>query len=268
MNELQKVFSYQEKAVRLIAKNGEPWFVGKDICEYFGDTNYRRSISRLDDDEKGVSQIDTLGGTQSMMVINESGFYSLLFSMQPQKGNLPEEQYEQRISMIKQFKRWVTHEVLPSIRRHGMYATNELLDDPDLMAEAIERLKIERSKNKLLQNENKLLEIENRLLSQENVPWANRKFIDALVKKYAEIKGPDKFGIQQAWTDLKKDLLYKHGIDINLRINSCVGRKIALRPLNAIRDDEISIAISTMVTLCKQNNVDISEVIKIFEIGF
>ncbi len=57
MNQLQKVFNYQGSNVRTVVKHGEPWFAGKDICEYFGDTNYRRSLLRLDEDEKGVSPI-------------------------------------------------------------------------------------------------------------------------------------------------------------------------------------------------------------------
>lgn len=254
MNELQKVFNYQEKAVRVVTKDGEPWFVAKDVCDILEIANSRDAIVRLDDDEKGVGIADTNGGKRNVTIIAESGVYALAFTSRKEEA--------------ENFRRWLRKEVLPSIRKHGIYATNELLDDPDLMVEAIERLRNEKNRNKLLQNENKLLEIENRLLSQENVSWANRKFIDALVKKYAEIKGPDKSSIQKAWTDFKKELLYKHSININLRINSCVGRMMPLRPLNAIRDDEITVAISTMVSLCKQNNVDISEVIKNFDIGF
>ena len=76
-------------AVRIVIKDGEPWFVGKDVAQAFNDTNYRRSLSRLSSDEKDVSQINTLGGKQKMTIINESGLYSLLFYMQPQKAFLP-----------------------------------------------------------------------------------------------------------------------------------------------------------------------------------
>lgn len=264
MNELQKVFSSQEFGqVRTFEVNGKILFAATDIAKSLGYANPHKAIldhcKRVTKREVGVQTGIKANGSPAMQqiemnVIPEGDVYRLVA-----RSELPG---------AEKFESWIFDDVLPSILKYGIYATDELLSDPDLMVEAIEWLKNERNKNKLLQNTNKPLEVENKLLSQENVPWANRKFIDALVKKYAETKAPDKFGIQQAWTDLKKELLYRHGIDINLRINSCVGRKIALRPLNAIRDDEVPVAISTMVALCKQNNVDISEVIKDFEIGF
>ena len=111
--------------IRTVIINGEPWFVGKDICEAFGDTNYRRSLRRLDDEEKGVSQITTPGGNQDMAIINESGLYSLLFYMQPQKAkgvSQNDQAIADRIDLLKRFKRWVTSEVLPSIRKTGSYS--------------------------------------------------------------------------------------------------------------------------------------------------
>lgn len=71
--------------IRMVMVDDEPWFVGKDICEVFGDTNYRRSLSNIDDSDKGVSQIDTLGGKQKMTIVNESGLYSLLFKCNRRK---------------------------------------------------------------------------------------------------------------------------------------------------------------------------------------
>lgn len=68
-----ELFRYESNEVRVVIRDGEPWFVAKDVCEVFGDTNYRRSVSRLDEDEKGVSPLDTPGGTQSMTVVNEAG---------------------------------------------------------------------------------------------------------------------------------------------------------------------------------------------------
>ena len=114
----------------------EPWFVGKDIAEYFGDSNYRRSLARLDEDEKGVSQIATLGGTQQMTIINESGLYSLMFYMQPQKAKGVSQNdtlINERIIKLKKFKRWVTSEVLPSIRKTGHYGNTPLKDVVNLI---------------------------------------------------------------------------------------------------------------------------------------
>lgn len=100
-------FCYQGREVRTAQKNGEPWFVAADVCKALELSNGRQAVARLDDDEKGVISTDTLGGKQEMTIINEPGLYTLILS-----SRKPE---------AKQFKRWVTHEVLPSIRRGGYY---------------------------------------------------------------------------------------------------------------------------------------------------
>lgn len=124
MNEL-KIFENPEFGkVRTVAIDGEPWFALKDVCQAFGETNYRRVASRLDEDEKGVSQIDTPGGKQSMTIVNESGLYAALFAMQPEKARgVSQAHIEHRQAKLKAFKRWVTSEVLPSIRKTGSYMT-------------------------------------------------------------------------------------------------------------------------------------------------
>lgn len=141
MNDLQ-IFNNEEFGViRTITKDNEPWFVGKDVCEAFGDTNYRRSLSNIDDSDKGVSQIETPGGKQNMVIINESGLYSLLFQMQPQKAkgvSQNESIIDERIEKLHRFKHWVTRDVLPSIRKNGGYiAGQETLSDEELMAKAL-----------------------------------------------------------------------------------------------------------------------------------
>lgn len=124
MDEMQ-IFNNKEFGnVRAVIMNDLPWFVGKDVCEAFGDTNYRRSLSSIDESDKGVSQIDTPGGKQNMVVINESGLYSLLFQMQPQKAKGVSQNdtlINERVEKLHRFKHWVTSEVLPSIRKTGSY---------------------------------------------------------------------------------------------------------------------------------------------------
>ncbi|MGY4689303.1 phage antirepressor KilAC domain-containing protein [Salibacterium sp. K-3] len=144
-------FEFEQQQVRTEVINGEPYFVAKDICEVFGDTNYRRSIHRIDDDEKGVSPVNTPGGTQTMTVVNESGLYSLLFNMQPQKKqHISEEDFNSRVAKLKSFKRWVTSEVLPSIRKHGAYMTPEKIEEtlmnPDTIIQLATNLKDEQQK--------------------------------------------------------------------------------------------------------------------------
>lgn len=157
MNDLQIFKNNEFGEVRTVSIDGEPWFVGKDVCEAFGDTNYRRSLLNIDESDKGVSQIDTLGGLQNMTVINESGLYSLLFSMQPQKAkgvSQSEQAIEERIDKLHRFKSWVTSEVLPSIRKNGGYiAGQEQMTPEQIVANALlVAQKIIEDKDKLIEN--------------------------------------------------------------------------------------------------------------------
>ena len=118
--------------LRTVEINGEPWFVGKDICIIFNDTNHNRSLGRIDPEDKKILPLkDALGRTQKAIFINESGLYALLFAMQPQKANnngvsdaYPIE-VQARIQKLHDFKHWVTSEVLPSIRKNGAYIRNQ-----------------------------------------------------------------------------------------------------------------------------------------------
>ncbi|MFT8551839.1 MAG: Bro-N domain-containing protein [Acetobacter okinawensis] len=101
-------FSFEDHAVRVITQDAQPWFVLSDVCNVLEHTNSRAAAERLDEDEKGVSTIYTPGGPQEMNIINESGLYNLIFT-----SRKPE---------AKRFRKWVTGEVLPSIRRTGSYA--------------------------------------------------------------------------------------------------------------------------------------------------
>ena len=133
--------------LRVIMVDSEPWFVGKDVAEKLGYAKPRNAISNhVDDEDKGVAPIQgDLGGTQEMTIINESGLYSLILS-----SKLPE---------AKQFKRWVTSEVLPSIRKDGGYISisNEMSDE-EIMAKAlvVAQKTIER-KNLELQEQKKII---------------------------------------------------------------------------------------------------------------
>ncbi len=102
-------FAFQGQAVRTILKDGETWFVAADVCAVLEHTDPSKAVSRLDDNERGATNVRTLGGDQQMNVVNESGLYNLIFtSRKPQ---------------AKAFRRWVTSEVLPSIRATGGYDT-------------------------------------------------------------------------------------------------------------------------------------------------
>lgn len=138
-NELQ-VFSYEGNEIRTIQRNGEPWWVLKDVCSVLEIGNSRDVTVRLDEDEKAaVDIIDTSSNrttqSRSVTVVSESGLYStILLSRKPE---------------AKKFKRWVTHEVLPAIRKHGAYVTpaklEEIMNDPDAWINVLTALKEERA---------------------------------------------------------------------------------------------------------------------------
>lgn len=156
MNEL-KLFEFEGHAVRTLQKAGETWWVAKDVCEVFGETNRNRAMRNLDDDEKGYTQMTTPRGIQEVAIVNEPGLYSLLFSMKPKKARgLTAQEVTDRENRLKAFKRWVTHDVLPMIRQHGLYATEELLQNPDFLIKTLEALKESRASNLRLEEENRI----------------------------------------------------------------------------------------------------------------
>lgn len=125
MNNLQIFNNPEFGEIRIIEKNGETWWVAKDVCRVFGETNRNRAMQSLDEDEKGYTQIDTPGGPQKMAIINEAGLYHMLFVMQPEMArDVTDDYVTARQAQLKAFKRWVTHEVLPNIRKTGGYAMN------------------------------------------------------------------------------------------------------------------------------------------------
>ncbi|PES22275.1 phage antirepressor Ant [Bacillus anthracis] len=136
MNQLQVFKSEEFGQVRMVVKGEDVWFVAQDVCDVLGINKQRDAYSRLDEDERGSVVVDTLGGQQNVNAINESGLYSLILrSRKPQ---------------AKAFKKWVTGEVLPSIRKHGAYMTDQVLEqavtNPDFAIGLLTKLKGEKEK--------------------------------------------------------------------------------------------------------------------------
>lgn len=136
MSELQVFESKEFGKIRALEIDGNPWFVGKDVAEKLGYKLPRKAIiDHVDEEDKGVTKWNTLGGTQDIKIINESGLYSLVLSS--------------KLPSAKRFKKWVTSEVLPAIRKHGAYLTDEKAYDvthnpnalADLLLQAGEQLK-------------------------------------------------------------------------------------------------------------------------------
>jgi len=123
--------------VRTIMRDGEPWFVAADVCRALEVNNSRDAVARLDGDEKtAVDLTDTSSNgviqKRAMTLVSESGLYSLVLGSRKPEARL--------------FKRWITHEVIPSIRKHGVYAIDQLLDNPDLLIASLQKLKAERER--------------------------------------------------------------------------------------------------------------------------
>ena len=155
MNELQTFSNAEFGSVRVVEIKNEPWFVGKDVADILGYSNSRKAISdHVDEEDKGVTKCDTLGGIQDLVIINESGLYSLVLSS--------------KLESAKKFKRWVTAEVLPSIRKHGAYMTEQTLEEaltsPDFLIKLATQLKEAKEQNKALEIEKAALTVEKQIM--------------------------------------------------------------------------------------------------------
>ena len=134
MNEL-KVFQNKDFGeVRTVVKNGEPWFVAADVCRALDHSNPTMALDRLDEDERAKFSLGRQGETN---IVSEPGLYTLVLG-----SRKPE---------ARAFKRWITHDVIPSIRKHGLYAVDELLENPDIAIAAFTQLKAERARRRELE---------------------------------------------------------------------------------------------------------------------
>ena len=137
MNELEIFQNDEFGAVRTTTINDEPWFVGKDVAEILGYSNSTKAMQdHIDTEDMSFNDSLKLSRQSGVWLINESGLYSLILSS--------------KLPTAKKFKRWVTSEVLPAIRKHGMYATDELINNPDIAIAAFTALKEEKEKAKKL----------------------------------------------------------------------------------------------------------------------
>lgn len=153
MNDMQ-IFTYNSNEVRTVEMNGEPWFVLKDVCEVLGLTDTGRTAERLDPDELTRTTLVSGGQNREMFVINESGLYSVIL-----RSDKPE---------AKPFRKWVTSEVLPSIRKHGAYMTPETLQaailNPDTLIQLCQQIKAEQDKNAALTAANSQLTVDKQIM--------------------------------------------------------------------------------------------------------
>jgi len=171
-------FSFETNQLRVVTRDGEPWFVAADVCAALTLTNSRMALERLEKDEKGVSSIDTLGGTQKMIVIDESGLYSLVLGCRKPEA--------------KRFKKWVTSEVLPSIRKTGSYSK------PALSTMEILTLAMESEKGRLLAVEQRDHAIATKALIGSRREATAMATASAAVREVARLRDELGFGTRHA----------------------------------------------------------------------
>lgn len=205
MNEL-KVFNYQDNEVRTVEINGEPWFVLKDVCNVLGLGSAHKVADRLDEDERNqIPLTDSLGREQETTIINESGLYNVIL-----RSDKPE---------AKPFRKWVTSEVLPSIRKHGAYMTPEVIErtltDPDYIIQLATTLKEERQKRRVL--EAKAEEDKPKVLFADSVAASHTSILIFDLAKILKQNGVD-IGGNRLFDWMRKNgyLVRRKGSDYNM----------------------------------------------------
>ena len=203
INELQ-VFSYEGSQVRTVQRGSELWWVLRDVCDILEIGNSGNVAARLDEDEKGIHTVDTLGGRQELTIVSESGLYStILLSRKPE---------------AKKFKRWITHEVLPAIQRHGAYVTSakleEIMNDPDAWIKVLTALKDERAAKERLQLE--AVKNEPKVLFADAVSVSSGTILIGELAKILKGNGVE-IGQNRLFEKLRQDgyLIKRQGTDYN-----------------------------------------------------
>ena len=203
MNEIKTFENAEFGSVRTIEIKGEPYFVGKDVAEILGYVKPENAIANHVDSEDKTSTLIQGSGSNyksKTIIINESGLYSLILG-----SKLPN---------AKKFKRWVTSEVLPTIRKHGMYAMDELIENPDLAIEALTALKEERERRKQL--ENKVEEDKPKVLFAKAVETAKTSILIGDLAKLLKQNGVD-IGQKRLFKYLRQNgYLIKNGNSRNM----------------------------------------------------
>lgn len=216
MNDLQVFKNDDFGEVRMLQIEGEPWFVGKDVADILGYKNSQKAVrDHVDSDDKLTERIVLAGQKREIICINESGLYSLILSS--------------KLETAKKFKRWVTSEVLPSVRNHGAYLTAEKLEealtDPDTLIKLATTLKEEKARNKALE-----LKIESdapKVIFADAVATSNTSI---LVRELAKLITQNEITIGQKklfeWLREKEFLIKKAGSDYNLPTQKAMNMKL------------------------------------------
>lgn len=206
MTDLQIFNSPEFGEIRTIEKNGEPWFVGKDVAAALGYEKPTDAVRKhVDVEDRGISKMETPSGAQETTIINESGLYSLVLSS--------------KLPTAKKFKRWITSEVIPSIRKHGAYMTPDKLEEvllkPDTLIQLAQNLKAEQEKRRAL--EVKMEEQKPKVLFAESVEAAKTSILIGELAKLLKQNGIN-IGQNRLFEWLRNNgyLIRRQGSDYNM----------------------------------------------------
>lgn len=206
MTDLQIFKNPEFGAIRTIEKDGEPWFVGKDVAAALGYEKPTDAVRKhVDVEDRGISKMETPSGAQETTIINESGLYSLVLSS--------------KLPTAKKFKRWITSEVIPSIRKHGAYMTPDKLEEvllkPDTLIQLAQNLKAEQEKRRAL--EVKMEEQKPKVLFAESVEVAKTSILIGELAKLLKQNGIN-IGQNRLFEWLRNNgyLIRRQGSDYNM----------------------------------------------------
>ena len=231
MNEL-KIFKNEAFGeIRTAEIGGEPWFVGKDVTEILGYANPSKALSdHVDEEDKLNNESLSSLGQRGGWLINESGLYSLILSS--------------KLPTARAFKRWVTSEVLPSIRKHGLYATDEVLDNPDLIIQMASKLKEEREAREVLEAENDIMKP--KALFADAVSASHTSILVGDLAKLLRQNGVD-IGANRLFEKLReKGFLMKSGSSKNMPTQSSMDRGLfEIKEGSYINSDGVNVVTKT-----------------------
>ena len=226
-NDIQ-VFQNQEFGeLRTVVRGGDPWFVAKDVCDALKIENSRDAVARLDADERNTVVLnDGTPGNPNRAIVSESGLYSLVLGSRKPQAHA--------------FKRWVTHDVIPSIRKRGLYATPEtaekILGDPDFLIQALTELKQEREQRQ--KAEAKIEEDKPKVLFADSVGSSRQAILIREMAKLLKQNGVD-IGEKRLFSWLRANgyLIQKYGDDYNLPTQYSMERGLMIIRERTYTDD-------------------------------
>ena len=257
MNELQIFKNEAFGEIRTLSIDDAPWFVGKDVAIALGYEKPTDAVRKhVDEEDRGISKMETPSGEQNMTIINESGLYSLVLSS--------------KLESAKQFKRWVTHDVLPTIRKTGGYVSNEDLFINIYLPFADEQTKglfqntlvTIRQQNELIQKQKKALEHKEDVIVglTENISLAEKRQRISQIIRY---NTKDISAIAQKWALFYSEFEKKYHVNLSVRLQNSQNKfKPKLKNLIDVIDRDLNMISEAYELCCKLFETDVKELVK------